>query len=325
MKRFLLVGDYNRNNGPCNVNRALIECADSSLLYLKSKTKIARLIEFIVLSFICDAFLVSGGVLSGRMKIVYLFNKKIFVLMHGCLRYENEINKQGNDVKIYYAEDKVLEKSYQIIAVSEKYSEWLKQRFPEYKHKITFVNNGIEIFRRPMVCKRKGEIAVSGGNRNIKNNEIICKAVEKLNDEGVLCHVIIYGRLYANSFDVNAFPHAKYAGQLDKEEYYAMLDYAELFVVNSELEPFGLVVGDAINCNCSLLMSESVGAASIMKTKNEDIILNPYDIDEICSKIKYLLNNSNRERLYNSIDIMDCGNKSAYEKIKNICLNDAKN
>ena len=120
----------------------------------------------------------------------------------------------------------------------------------------------MEIHRRPKVGKNRGEIAVSGGNRGIKNNEIVCQAVEKLNTEGVSCHVVIYGRKHPNSFDINKYPHAKHVGQLNKEKYYAMLDYADLFVLNSELEPFGLVVADAINCNCSLLISDRVGALS---------------------------------------------------------------
>ena len=59
---------------------------------------------------------------------------------------------------------------------------------------------------------------------------------------------------------------------LDKESYYNKLDEISLYVIASEVETFGLSIADALNCNCSLLMSDNVGGASIMKTKDEDLI-----------------------------------------------------
>lgn len=57
-----------------------------------------------------------------------------------------------------------------------------------------------------------------------------------------------------------------------------------------------------------------------LKTIPEDIIENPHDIDEICQKIKYLLEKGNAERLYKTIDVEGCNGKATYKRLKDICL-----
>ena len=238
--------------------------------------------------------------------------------MHGCLAYENEINKLKLPQVTIETQEKALKDAEHIIGVSEAYAGWLKQRYPAYANRITYVNNGIELQRRESVSKEPFTIAVSGGNRCIKNNVEVSRAVKKLNEDGIPCKMYIFGRIYPENDVIEENDFNKYCGHLEKEQYYQKLDEISCFVLNSEVESFGLVVADALNCNCSLLMSKNVGAKSIMRTEESDIIQNPHDVDEIVLKLKYLFNHPNYRRLYESIDVEGCSEKRAFERLKAI-------
>lgn len=85
----------------------------------------------------------------------------------------------------------------------------------------------------------------------------------------------------------------------------------------------GLVVCDALNCGCALLMSDNVGATCIFNSlKEEDIIINNYNIGKIAYKIKYLLTESNFSRLFHSVDREKYSAKSAFLRLKEICLHE---
>ena len=140
-----------------------------------------------------------------------------------------------------------------------------------------------------------------------------------LNDSGFHCKISVFGRNYPECEDLGKYSCVEYVGQLDKDEYYKRLDKIALFVIASELEPFGLVVGDALNCHCSMLMSRNIGASAIMKTREEDFVNNPRDIDELAACIRHLLYHPNAERLLHSVDVRECSELVSWKKLKAIC------
>lgn len=315
-KRFFLLGDWRCNAGPSNVNRSIVLNSDEDMGYIRSSNKIIMRIERLKWLFY-PTILVSGSIPGFEIKIFKLFRKKIVYLMHGCLSYEAKINRLNTPEFVLRNERHILSTADTIICVSKTYSEWVKKEYPAYAHKIKFANNGITLNQRPLERKEQYSIAVSGGNRLQKNNGIVCKALEKLNSLGYNCQMYVFGRIYENNDDLS-YPFVHYMGHLNKKEYYNTLDRISLFVLNSVLESFGLVVADALNCNCSLLMSKGVGALSIMSTTDNDVIKDCYDVDEIASKILFLLQNPNYKSLYNSIDSEDASEKNSYLKLKQI-------
>ena len=315
-KRFFLLGDWRCNAGPSNVNRSIVLNSDKDMGYIRSSNKIIMRIERLKWLFY-PTILVSGSIPGFEIKIFKLFRKKIVYLMHGCLSYEAKINRLNTPEFVLRNERHILSTADTIICVSKTYSEWVKKEYPAYAHKIKFANNGITLNQRPLERKEQYSIAVSGGNRLQKNNGIVCKALEKLNSLGYNCQMYVFGRIYENN-DNLSYPFVHYMGHLNKKEYYNTLDRISLFVLNSVLESFGLVVADALNCNCSLLMSKGVGALSIMSTTDNDVIKDCYDVDEIASKILFLLQNPNYKSLYNSIDSEDASEKNSYLKLKQI-------
>lgn len=319
MAWFLLGGHFS-NGGPDNVNQALIKFADRKILYIKSNNKPVRVLEIFWKILISEGIVVSGVCAKRYYDFMKVFHKKFVYLMHGCMDFENEINRLHLTSDFIENEKKLLNDAKRIVCVSEVYSEWVKKRYPEYAEKITFVNNGVELEQREKKEKEPFSIAVGGGNRCIKNNYAVSMAVKKLNSEGIPCKLYIFGRKYPGNEEIEETDNIKYCGHLDKTPYYEKLDYISCFVMNSEVEPFGLVAADALNCNCSLLMSQNIGAKSIMKTEKCDIIQQPHDVDELVEKLKYVFGHPNSDRLYENIDVQACSGKSSFQKLNTIVV-----
>ncbi len=318
MRKVYLLGTYLQNSGPSNVNRSLIEVADKRLDYIRSTNKVIKKIERFIKDIKYRDIIISGQINSAEYYIFKILKKRIFYLMHGCMRFENEINKLNASSKTLILEDNILALSSKIIAVSENYALWLKERFPNYANKIVFANNGIEINVRKKREKEPYSIALAGGNRMIKNNLDVCKAVEILREKGFDISIKAYGRMYSDNDNLMQFPFVTQMGHLAKDDFYSSLDNVALVVINSEVESFGLVVADALNCNCALLMSKNVGALGIMRTGSDDIINNPHNHKEIAEKILNLLNESNSSRLLSSINRDTCSSNAQYVSILEI-------
>lgn len=319
MAKMFLFGYHWDNNGPSDVNKAIIKYSDEKLTYLTKNDKFHKLIEIINHAYLSDAIIISGVCSRLVFEILMAFQKKMVYLMHGDIEFENAVNKLGLSSETLNMQRKILNKCDLILCVSESYSKWVKQKYPQYEYKISFLNNGVVLNRRNPAKKEKLTIAVAGGNRPIKNNADVCRAVEILANKGVNCKLYVFGRMYPNCDPLPVNTDITYVGHLNGEEYYSALDIIDVFVMNSDVESFGLTVADALNSRCSLLMSKNTGALSIMQCKNCDIIENNHDPVEIADKIIYLSINPNSDRLFRSIDVSDVSPKSSYERLAQIC------
>lgn len=322
MKRILFWGNYRENSGPSNVHRSLIENSNNELDYIHFKNRYLRALEIRFKVWLSDIIIYPSYTPTKEVVWFKSLKKKTVTIVHGCQTYENLVNDLGRDQKqLAENEDKIHELSDVIVCVSEKFSIWYKERYPKYASKITFVNNGIKIQPRNQIEKIPYLVAVSGGNRPIKNNNLVCQAIQKLNKEGFNCQLKIFGQHDCHNEDLSRYPFATYMNQLNKKEYHEWLDRIPLFVLVSKFETFGLVVADAINCHCSILLSNNIGASSILRLNEEDTIANPHNIEELANKIRYLLESPNTDRLLSSINIEACTKKQAWINLKSICDN----
>lgn len=318
--RILLWGDYTLNAGPSNVHRSLIMHSDGELDYVKGRRKFVRYIELAWKCLMADVVIMPSFSSPKDVRLIRMLCRKLVCISHGCLKLESVINNRNREQgRLEKGERFVFASAKSIVCVSEKHMQLLKTQYPEFSAKMTFVNNGLDISPRSNVEKEPRTIAVSGGNRSIKNNVYVCRAVQLLNDSGFHCKLNVFGRNYPECEDLQKYSCVEYVGQLDKEEYYKRLDEIALFVIASELEPFGLVVGDALNCHCSILMSHNIGAAAIMQTQEEDFVNNPRDVDELAGCIRHLLEHPNAERLLHSVDVQACSELESWRKLKAIC------
>ena len=161
---------------------------------------------------------------------------------------------------------------------------------------------------------------MAGGDRIQKNNIEVARAVEILSARiNKKIELRIYGRRYSDSKIFEAYPHSTYIGMLEQEEFFHELEKTNVFVLNSEVESFGLSAIDALYCGCNILVSKNSGIRSILSTTELDIISDVHNPNEIANKIERLIEIENNKRLISTLNIELCSWEKVSERLYQIC------
>lgn len=286
----LLVGGIDGNTGPSNVNKKIIDASRGNINYLKNKNKLFKYMELFMKILFTDIILYSGFSNTNLIihKFCKLLNKKEIYLMHGCIKYENEINKLNMNSKLIKNEEIFINNVDMILTVSLNYKKWVQKYYENLSVPIEILYNGIELENRKKTSKRN-IIALVGGNRNIKNNKLVCDIIDQINLKYKRnIQVYLFGRIYNDNENIRN-NCVTIMGHLDKEKYYSELDKCKLFICDSLVESFNLSIVDAINCNCRLLIEKNVGISSILNLEENEIIYDKFDSVEIENKIINLI------------------------------------
>lgn len=319
MKKFLFVGGTNGNNGPANVNKGIVANLSDAFCIADSVNRVKKYIDAFIGVVRCKVIVVSELSKVGMyaIKLAKLLNKKTVYIMHGCYEMECALNELAVDENSLQMEQYILHSVDLLLPVSERYSQIIQEKYPFCKGKTAFLHNGVEIINleHGEVQREKGRIIAVGGDRKLKNNITVAKAMAKVNDDKILS---VYGHLYHPS-DLPKENNIKYVGLVSQEQLYQELMRSELFVLNSTIESFGLTVFDALQCGCSVLVSNVAGALDLLNVTEQDVIYDPMDEKEIADKIDYLLTHPNNERLMRGLDFEKVSYKAEVEKLENYC------
>lgn len=151
---------------------------------------------------------------------------------------------------------------------SEKVADYYKNKF-ELDHQIIFLFVGrlaeekqpmilLEAFKKADIPHSKLIIVGSGPLSNPINSYIQTNQLEN--------RVILTGKLQGN-------------------ELYAWYRIADYFVLPSKFEPFGAVVNEALISGCKVIVSDKVGANTLVSVHN-GVIFNSDDINELIISLK---------------------------------------
>ena len=302
--RILFWGDTDGNNGPFNINKGIVSNLTEAFLTVKRRGKYRDFIAACWNLLRADVLVVSnvsrkGSVLGTAAKFL---GKPLVFIMHGCNRYEAELNQAIYPDNRLAWEASLLKNADLLLPVSKKFMHWVHGYYPQYVGKTEYLFNGIDpqIFKHsPALEKNVGSILAVGGRRKEKNNMPLAEAVERLNGKAILT---IYGSKKASAYERKNVIHK---GQVPNEAFIQALSEASLFVLNSIFEPFSISVVEALACGCSILVSEVAGVTDLLALEETDIIHDPMDVEEIRRKMEYLLEHPNNERLRSSFDIRE--------------------
>lgn len=325
--KVLLVGEVTGNTGPSNVHKSLVEYWPScdSIQPLYSKNKIAKLFEAIFKGLKSDVIISCGAGWTDIIahRLLSVFGKPVICFNHGYVPFENEINGLGYSDRTVKAIIEHLRTADLIVANSSLQENFVKKQLPECSDRVKHVCLGVKRFKQ--CCfddQRENIIAVSGGTRPIKANEMVAKAVSILRDRGVDCSFRVYGRRYSDNAsldDLMVLANGEYRGQVASDQFVNELRECSVFVMNSRHEPFGLSALDAIEAGCSLLLSANCGIAEVMSIQESDVVNNCEDPIEVADKIEGLLQAPNSKRLFDSIDFDECSWAKTAETLRNYC------
>lgn len=322
MKLFF-VGDFIGNNGPASVNRSLKRMMPNNTLFTEETRNYKRILELLMKIIKADTVLFSGlsKITIIGLRLAKLFGKKSAYLMHGNAKLEGSINQTYNK-KDVYIENKILELTPKIICVSKFFMDWMLDNYPQYKRKITFVNNGVDwdllnLAQTVKVKRKRNYILSVGGGVPQKNILSICEAIDYLNKkEDKKIKLFVIGKNGKDTETIKSFSFVQYINEVGHDEMVYFYKMAQIYIQNSTFETFGLAPIEAVLCGSDLLISNNVGAKSIIEgLKGNDIIYDNGDVSEIINKIISLLNEGNNNRVLNLIDRNDTSYRAAVEKI----------
>lgn len=322
----LFLGEINGNSGPDNVHKKLLEnwVARDKICIPQAKSQILKAIKAIWMGVKCDVIFSPG---SSWIEITVHFvlgilKKPVVCFNHGYVPYENVVNNLGLSKTKIEAIKWHMKKATRIITNSELQMTFVMHELPETRSKICYVTLGIDEFTIP---KRndgfKGEyvIAVSGGTRPIKGNDVVARAVALLRTEGLNCRLDIFGRRYAENHELDEAierANGRYVGQIAQSEFLMALKGVDVFVMNSRHEPFGLSALEALQAGDSLLLSKNCGVLEVMAPADCDVVTDCEDAKEVADKIRYLLREPNAFRLFESIDFQTHSWSECAERIR---------
>ncbi len=318
--KLLFVGNRKRNSGPENVNRTMVENFDKTFLYAKAANKYLCYIENFIKLLFADAIIVSGiskmGLLS--LKLAKKLNKKVVYIMHGLSSMEVKLNALKNADDAIQAEKELLALSDLLLPVSKKFRDFIKSEFPQYAHKTKHLFNGfdrVETSSARKYTKESGLIIAVGGDRKIKNNEPVIRAVDRL---GSKVRFEIYGRIHNETPQTDS-KNTKYMNVVPNEEFKERLKCTQIFILNSLFETFSLAVLEALNFGCDILVSNAAGVVDILPLEDNDIIFDTSNEDEITEKLEYLLSHPNNERILSNTPFDEYTTKKSVERLKLLC------
>ena len=300
--KILFWGGTGGNIGPVNINKGVVPNLSDRFWTVTVRGKYRELLDAFWKLLRSDAVVVSGvsrkgAILVGAAKFL---GKRSAYLMHGCAEWEYRLNGIQPNPKGLAQEEYLLKHADLILPVSRRYMLWLREQYPQYADRMDYIYNGVDsrLFAgKPCGLREPGSVAVSGGMAPLKNNMPVVQAVEALDGKA---RVKIYGGRKQPMPE--PFRYAERIGKLSNEQFRQHLSCTNLFVLNSKLESFSIATIEALACGCSLLVSEKAGVSDLLALEETDIIHDPMDEEEIRSKIDYLLDHPNYERLRSQFD-----------------------
>lgn len=327
--RVLFLAGTEGNTGPANANRAFFEHwpKEDEVRRVEGTGKMARLCSLVKGLLWCDVAITSGGGLTWDVarRVASCRGVPVVGYCHGYLPFENEINQQGISAKDVTAFVGWLDSVDLVATNSSHQAEFIAERQPSVEGKIAVARLGVDAFEcgggRPPALGRHAVVAVSGGTRPIKGNDVVARAVGRLRAHGVDVELRVYGRRYAANPELDALVGScgRYMEQVDRAEFLRQLREADVFVMDSRHESFGLSALDALEAGCSLLLSDNCGVKEVFNLGPGDVVHDCESVREVAEKIEGLLGIPNARRLYDSLDFDRSSWDCAAERLRQAC------
>lgn len=260
-------------------------------------------------------------VLGGYEKPTYIlmsilcrfYNKKYIIIFDGISC--NRLNQKENKFK-WLIKNIVIKHSYAIWGNGTVSKEYFTKffKYPNtkiYNQYLTVDGDSIkkmaidkliirqELRRKYKINEEDKVLHYSGRLSKEKNIESIIKAISKLKDKNITLFITGDGVLretleeMAKQLDVKLI----ITGFIDNQEYLFKHYYiSDAFILPSINEVWGLVVNEAMFAGLPVLVSNICGCSlDLVENKENGYLIDPYNIDDISQKIKYIFEVDNIE------------------------------
>ncbi|KKR05335.1 MAG: glycosyl transferase group 1 protein [Candidatus Peregrinibacteria bacterium GW2011_GWC2_39_14] len=214
----------------------------------------------------------------------------------------------------------LLKNASKIIAISEENKKLLKALYPHVASKISVVHNGIDIAE----FEKKITHAQSNPNQNNpktiltvaalhprKGLKYLIEAFSKINDKNLQLQIVGEGpqkqELQELTRKLNLSEQVKFLGW--RNDIPELMASANMFVLPSLHEAFGLVLLEAILAKLPIIATNSGGIPEIIENNKNGLLVPPKDAETLANTIKILLENDELNKKF-----VQAGLEKVYEK-----------
>lgn len=313
MKLFFC-GDFTSQTGPGTANRNLkdgfcrIQSPGYKFIFSMAGTKLKRMCELRHIVG-CKAVILCSASQINKYAVwcAKLLHVKVVYLAHGLATMEQGFYGKNTSVAQKY-ENFIFSRADRIVAVSEIFACLVKQKYVQYADKVTYCYNSVQdSLIEEKIHEKKTAVnrIISVGGAMVQKCMLpVCEAVELINKrEGKNLECIIVGKNKDQIEEISRISCVTYVEELSHGELLRLFSEGGIYVQNSLFETFGLAVVEALSRGCDLLISSHAGVAELFEgIRDEDVIRDNKNVDEISYKIERLLEKGNWEYLDRHFD-----------------------
>jgi len=220
---------------------------------------------------------------SGKPLVVHIHNTVFDRGGDNGNQYEYDIEKRG------------FEAADRIIAVSNFIKSKLISRYGIDERKIAVVHNGVEVTGEPLVKIAESEkVVLFYGRLTLqKGPDYFVEAAKKISDFDPSIRFIIAGtgdmeaRLISRVAELGLGKKVLFTGFINQNEIPKIFQLADVFVMPSVSEPFGIIPLEAVYNNVPTIISRQSGVSEVLKSA---LKVDFWDIDEMANKIISIIN-----------------------------------
>ncbi len=256
----------------------------------------------------------------------------VIVKLHGSLTYFGKEAGKPVAAHIFKIEQAILNQAAAISSVS-KYTANRSAVYFSYSKEIKVLYNGINTKAEAnLPVKTPNQVVFTGSLVKRKGLFQLLKAWNKVNELVPQAILIILGkgpqRKALVNLDKKARSSVKFMGHVTNERLFGYLMKSCVSVFPSYTESFSLAPMEAMTCGTAVVISNRCAGPELIDDKQNGLLINPDDTDQITSAILFLLNNENEcERLaqngktkvdkYFDIETIAAKNLAFYSKVVN--------
>lgn len=317
MKLMFVCGDTRVIGGIEKYNSQFIDSLKKTgvnpVVVVRNKGGILAIISFIIRFLTQYALVRPDYIFCGHLNFAPLcaFVNSLFGTPYSIALHSLEIIYPTSKVKY-----RAVEKAQMIITISDYAKQLILDKFPGCKHKIFMHTNTVDGAR--YLIKAKNPTLIE--KHNLENKPVILtlsrlstseekgqdrvlKALPAVIREFPDLHYLIVGagedtrvteilknspELLRNVTVVGAIPEA------EKVDYYNL---ADVFVLPSKFEGFGIVFVEALACGIPVIATDAYGSREVLRNGELGVLINPDDVNAIAQSLISVLKDRNSYNL----------------------------
>lgn len=248
--------------------------------------------------------------------IIPHLNLSIFVLVSKYINPKLKVIIQLHGIEAWAnlsgVQERMLLQADSILAVSNFTLKNIVERYPQLQTKARVLSNSLDPFRKYEVndftrnnfreelrIKTNQKLVITVGRLSheeaYKGYDITLEALHKLNNTEIQFHIIgkydeiEKQRLFDLLIKYDLIEQVKLVGYVDEEDLIKYYQAADLFVMPSKGEGFGLVFIDAMANGLRVIGGNIDGSVDAISKLDDSTLINPENIDELSNAISKML------------------------------------